>query len=169
MNETNNSNKLKKVEYFKLKFLMMRIPVYLLLLLVLFSGCKSKKINNKNPIQTQSVTEQALRPVATQEEGITPIIVREENVIAVEPSVNNLLLEKYYIIMGSFRILENARKLQVQLGIEGFSAQLLQNDEGYYRVSVLSYNQISDARSKVLTIRMQYPKYHDAWVLRKLN
>jgi cell division protein FtsN len=71
--------------------------------------------------------------------------------------------------MGSFKILENAQKFQSKLNAEGFKSQILQNEQGLFRVSAFTYKDIADARSKVLTIRKEFPKYNDVWLLRKQN
>lgn len=148
----------------------MKYLVYFIAIVVALSSCKSKKHISHKFIESQNITETSVKPILEEEEKeIDPIIVKEEIVTAVEPAVEKSLLEKYYVILGSFRVLENAKKHQNQLTKEGFESQILRNEEGLYRVSVFSYIHISVAREKVLQIRKQTPKYHDAWVLRKLN
>lgn len=147
----------------------MKYLVYFIAIVVLLSSCKSKKHLSYKFIESQNITETSAKPILEEEKEIGPIVVKEENVTAVEPAIDKPLLENYYVILGSFRVLENAKKQQTQLIKEGFESQILRNEEGLYRVSVSSYNHISVAREKVLQIRKQTPKYHDAWVLRKLN
>ena len=91
------------------------------------------------------------------------IIVKEEKVTVVDQS--NAEVFKYYVIIGSFRILENAKNYKQQLIDEGFVPVLLENENGLYRVSVAAYNDEMPARNKIGRIRIQYEKHHDVWLL----
>ncbi len=95
------------------------------------------------------------------------IVVKEEKVKVIESSDD--IRHKYYVIIGSFSILYNARNYKNTLSNEGFAPVILENENGLYRVSVSAYNDETDARNKVNSIRNQYEKYDDTWLLiRKL-
>lgn len=144
----------------------MRILTILILVLLLLPGCRVKKksIKNVKPLPKQENVVVAIEePVVIEE----PIIVMEENVSSVDKNVLLHIEENYFVIMGSFKILANAKRFQNELMKKGFTSQLLQNDQGLYRVSVNSFNDIEEARSKVFSIRKNYPEHHDVWLLRK--
>lgn len=92
-----------------------------------------------------------------------PIVEKEEKLVEVEkePPVNNL----YYVIIGSFKSRENAVNYQKELKEKGFESNLLRNDEGFYRVSVKSTDEILHARSEIMSIRTNYPEHADTWLL----
>lgn len=142
--------------------------ISLIILLALTLGsCKSKKNLSYIPPETQNIEEEVAvtNPVSEYEDQT--VLVREEMVNRIENSLVVPLSENYFVIMGSFKVLDNALKFQTQLQKEGFNSQLLQNDKGLYRVSVFSYNDVNEARQKVLSVRKQYPKYSDTWLLRR--
>lgn len=90
------------------------------------------------------------------------IVVREEKVTPIEHSGP---ASKYYIIIGSFQVLDNARRFRGDLVNEGFSPILLESEHGFFRVSVDSFNDELAARSRLAQIRNQYEKYSDVWLL----
>ena len=69
------------------------------------------------------------------------------------------------IIIGSFQVLDNARRFRGDLVNEGFSPILLESEHGFFRVSVDSFNDELAARSRLAQIRNQYEKYSDVWLL----
>ena len=91
------------------------------------------------------------------------IVVKEEKVTVVDQE--NAEIFKYYVIIGSFRVLENAQNYKQQLIEEGFMPVLLENENGLYRVSVSAYNDEMPARNKIGNIRSKYEKYNDVWLL----
>lgn len=92
------------------------------------------------------------------------VVVREEKVKVIETSPNEKA-GKYYVIIGSFKVIENARNFRQQLLAETFLPTILENENGLYRVSIASYDQESQARSRIADIRHTYPKYADVWLL----
>ncbi len=95
------------------------------------------------------------------------IVVKEEKVKVIEEPED--ISYKFYVIIGSFKILDNARNYKSSLTQEGFTPVILENEDGLYRVSVSAYNIENDARTKVNNIRDRYEKYNDTWLLiRKL-
>ena len=71
----------------------------------------------------------------------------------------------YYVIIGSFKVIENARKFRADLNKEGFSPVILENTNGLYRVSIASFNDEKAARNRIEQVRNNYEKYKDVWLL----
>ncbi len=72
---------------------------------------------------------------------------------------------RYFVIIGSFRNPDNARKYQEQLLADGFNPATLKNENGLLRVSVLATNDIVKARNEVKKIWAEFPEYSDTWLL----
>ncbi|MGQ1783502.1 MULTISPECIES: SPOR domain-containing protein [unclassified Saccharicrinis] len=107
--------------------------------------------------------EPVVKPIVKEK----PIVVKEEKVKVIES--NDDVAHKYYVIIGSFKVLNNARNYKSTLIEEGFTPVILENQNGLYRVSVSAYNDEMDARNKVGSIRVKFEKYNDTWLLiRKL-
>lgn len=90
------------------------------------------------------------------------IVVKEEKVKPIDTEDE---IFKYYVIIGSFKVLDNARNYKTQLKEEGFTPVILENESGLYRVSVSAYNDEQPARNKIGNIRTNYEKYSDVWLL----
>lgn len=88
---------------------------------------------------------------------------REEDKIQHDPNM-------YFVIVGSFRSNDNARRFTETLKEQGFSPVILLSETGFHRVSVNSYTNEASARARVMHIRTDFPAYHDTWLLiRKQN
>jgi len=144
--------------------MLQRLFIALIICTSLFHwGCKtsrhatfnSKEYNTEKLPNENKPSEKAL------------VDVRSEQIVAIDYSKPKANSEIYFVILGSFRVLENAKKFQNQLRNEGFTPNVLQNDKGLYRISVYSYDDIDLARTKVVSIRSKHSKYADAWVLRR--
>ncbi|HAF29462.1 MAG TPA: hypothetical protein DCG75_10485 [Bacteroidales bacterium] len=149
-----------KVDYMKILIITILTSVCLL-------ACKSKReisLINDNQIIDEQYSDSI--PVENEDETI---IIKEENLISIEDSEPILPDEKFFVIIGSFRILNNAISFNNQLQTEGFDSQILQNENGLYRVSIFAFKEINEARNKVYFIRKNYPKYYDVWLLKKLT
>ncbi len=96
-----------------------------------------------------------------------PIVVKEEKVKVIESSDD--VSYKYYVIIGSFKVLDNARTYKNTLISEGFTPVILENENGLYRVSISAYNDEMAARERVGGIRTNYPKYDDTWLLIRMR
>jgi cell division protein FtsN len=90
-------------------------------------------------------------------------VVREEKVKVVDNADGSVF--NYYVILGSFKILDNAKNFRSQLTTEGFRPVILENEAGLYRVSVMSSNEEQAARNKIGEIRNNYAQYGDVWLL----
>lgn len=65
-------------------------------------------------------------------------------------------------MVGSFKSQTNAKGLQSTLLSEGNQAIIVINEQGWYRVLIASFNEYSQARSKINQIKTRFA---DAWVL----
>ncbi|NPA36377.1 MAG: SPOR domain-containing protein [Chlorobi bacterium] len=129
---------------------------------VLISSCSSLKKPSSSSFDDSDspyVTDE-LKPKVKPE--VKKIVVKEEKVKMLEIEKEQF---KYYVIIGSFRILDNAKNYKQQLIKEGFTPVLMENENGLYRVSVAAYNDEQAARNKIAEIRSKYEKYSDVWLL----
>jgi len=123
------------------------------------AGCKTQKIAPKpQPMNSETVGKPS--------DG-TSIKSKEEHVTAAKGEANDFGSKRFYIILGSFGVYENAQKFKKQLMAEDFFPGILINEAGLYRVSVNSYDDEGIARSRVGEIRQKFPKYSDLWLLIK--
>jgi cell division protein FtsN len=135
--------------------------IVLLLIVIMAAGCKTQKIAPKpQPMKSETV-------VNPSDSGSSAIKSKEERFTAAKGEANDLGSKRFYIILGSFGIYENAQKFKKQLMAEDFFPGILINEAGLYRVSVNSYDDESVARSRVREIREKFPKYNDLWLLIK--
>ena len=130
--------------------------------LVLFSCKTQKQATTAEPVVQEEVTPPP-PPAAESIVEEAPIVEKEE--VIVEETGPEPQVYDYFVIMGSFRILENAHKRQETLQGMGFTSELLRNEEGLYRVSVMATNAILDARKEILRVRTTHPDYSDTWLL----
>ena len=93
------------------------------------------------------------------------IVVREEKVRRVDVKETAENMYQYYVIIGSFRYLDNAQNYKVTLTQKGFVPIILENENGLFRVSVAAYNEEGPARQNINSIRVNYPEYSDVWLL----
>ncbi|MCL3780248.1 SPOR domain-containing protein [Prolixibacteraceae bacterium JC049] len=74
---------------------------------------------------------------------------------------------KFFVIVGSFGQRDNADRFKQQLAAQGFKPFILLSETGNLRICINSYFSENAARSRVMQIRTDYPKYADAWLLIK--
>jgi cell division protein FtsN len=138
------------------------LPFILVILFFLFacSGSRKTTVNpdNNNVVEVSSKTE-----IISEKSTEEPIVEVEEKLV----TLNNIAPDpyNYFVIIGSFRNPNNARNFQKQIEKDGFSSDLLKNEAGLYRVSVMASNDILAARKEIKRIREKYPKYLDTWLL----
>ena len=97
-------------------------------------------------------------PVSMRKEQVS--FTRQED--KVQNETNN-----FFVILGSFSQLDNAKNYRETLLNQGFTPIVLHSETGYYRVCVNSYQHEGDARTRVAQIRQAYPEYSDVWLLIK--
>ena len=93
----------------------------------------------------------------------TEVTVRTESVKPIDPSEKTLY--GFYVIIGSFRSVDNARRDCTNLLKEGFTPVILENENGLFRISVGGYNEENSARAKIAGIRAGYANHSDVWLL----
>lgn len=149
----------------------MRLVKYVIVVaagMLLLSSCASMRKGSSRFDSSESIyVKEEPRKVEVKQTAPEPkpepaIVVREERVTPIGQTGPK---GKYYIIIGSFQVLDNARRFSNDLTNEGFSPILLESEHGFFRVSVASFNDELDARSRHAQIRSQYPKYNDVWLL----
>lgn len=151
---------------FKLLSNTMRTALLFLLCALLFTACKSGRQMTAVEPPPQPVYE----PVAGTPE---PVIEAPEEIFVAEESFDfereedEVLHEvnRFFVILGSFRVGENAGRFMGQLEERGFDPVVLVSGTGFNRVCVDSYVNETDARQRVLQIRRSFPEFHDAWLL----
>lgn len=93
----------------------------------------------------------------------TPIREVEEKLVPVEEKAPSP--QKFFVIIGSFRDPLNAKEHQDVVKKDGFKSEILKNDAGLYRVSVMATNDVTEARNEIRRIWAKYPAYSDTWLL----
>lgn len=148
-----------------------------------FTACKSKKELARSPYTTDPSTQPKVFTVPTaketeeKEEEVKeePKVVEKETVSMRKEQVTFTTQEDkvqnesntFFVILGSFSNLNNAKNYRETLLNQGFTPIILHSETGYYRVCVNSYRIESEARSRVAQIRNTYPQYSDVWLLIK--
>lgn len=108
----------------------------------------------QEPVKEAPVTVVVPEPIREVEEKIVPVDNKP-----VDP-------HRYFVIIGSFRSIDNARKHQADIAVDGFRvSDLMRNEAGLYRVSVMATDDVSAARTEIMRIRSRFPKYEDFWLL----
>lgn len=141
-----------------------------------FTACKTTKTQPEvkytppaNQPKVFSVPETAEKP--QPEKPAQPdntVSLRKESVTfteAADKTENEA--NTYFVILGSFGQLDNAKTFREELLNEGFAPIILHSETGFYRMCVNSYKSEMDARSRVTEIRQAFPKYADLWLLIK--
>jgi len=72
---------------------------------------------------------------------------------------------EFYVIIGSFRSIENARQYNVDLVRKGFTPTILESENGLFRISAGGYNDENAARARIAAIRATYEEHTDVWLL----
>ncbi len=155
---------------------MNKSAIYIILLVFVLTACKTTKKQPEvqyTPTKSQpkvfSVPE-TTEPAKEEKEAEPDnnVSLRKESVTfteAADKTENEA--NTYFVILGSFGKLDNAKTFREDLLNEGFSPIILHSETGYYRVCVNSYKKEMDARSRVTEIRQAFPKYSDLWLLIK--
>lgn len=149
----------------------MKVLNIVLVIIVFFAvGCKTQKIAPKPkpvPAKSENISsETVVKPGGYSGKGSTANS-KEERISAAKGEASDLGSKRFYIIVGSFGVYENAQKFKKQLIAEDFLPGILVNEAGLYRVCVNSYDEEDAARTKLGEIRLKFPKYGDSWLLIK--
>ena len=140
---------------------MKGLNIVILLVVLTAVGCKTQKIAPKpQPMNSETV-------VNPSDNASSAVKSKEERVTAAKGEATDLGSKRFYIILGSFGVYENAQNFKKQLMAEDFFPGILINEAGLYRVSVNSYDDETAARSRIGEIRQKFSKYNDLWLLVK--
>jgi cell division protein FtsN len=142
----------------------MRIFIsFILVSVLLFSSCDGK--NRRLPKNKIPAVENAIPKIEekTISDTVNPIKVIEEKLVSNNNKSPNP--HRFFVILGSFRKHDNAKKYQEQILKKGFSSEILKNEEGLYRVSVLATNETKEALKEIRRIKRVFPEYIDTWLL----
>ena len=158
---------------------MNKILVVTIVLILVFAACKTIKQPAQSPYTTDPTVQPKVFTVPVSGSGNVvgedskivdekPIAVRKEQVTFTqqEDKIQNET-NTFFVIIGSFSQLENARNYRETLLNEGFTPIVLHSETGYYRVCVNSFKNEQEARSRILQVRQAFPKYSDIWLLYK--
>ncbi len=152
--------------------------------ILLFSSCASmRKGTSSLPKSAVVQTEDKKKPTPRVEPKSRPepvIVVKDEPIIDVKEEPTIVIKEEhvvdidvnkpdfnYYVIVGSFKSVDNAKSFQSQLIEQGFAPNVLESEIGFYRVSIAAYNEEMPTRRRISQIREEYPQYYDVWLLKK--
>jgi cell division protein FtsN len=161
---------------------MKKILVIVGVLIMAFTGCKSKKQMAQSPYTTDPSTQPKVFTVPASESQPQPQVVQQ----TAPPAANDQIsmrkeqisftqqedkaqneANNFFVILGSFSQLDNAKNYRETLLGKGFTPIILHSETGYYRVCVNSYQQEGEARTRISQIRQSYPEYSDVWLLIK--
>jgi cell division protein FtsN len=159
---------------------MNRIFIFTVMLALAFTACKSKKEVAQSPYTTDPSTQPKVFSVPAVDKTTEtvkeepkvaekqPVAMRKEQVtFTSQEDKEQNEVNSFFVILGSFSQLDNARNYRETLLNQGFTPIILHSETGYYRVCVNSYQSESDARNRVAQIRQSYPQYSDVWLLIK--
>jgi cell division protein FtsN len=155
---------------------MKKLIFFCIIAVLSLPACKTTKKTAKAPFEPAVQTSETTAPpkvFTVPQSKETPEVTREEKPIPVRKEAITFTKSEeqnqnsYFIITGSFSSLENAQNFRQTLISEGFKPIIVQSETGFYRVTVDSYNNESEARTRLIQIRNDFPKYADTWLLIK--
>ncbi len=124
---------------------------------------KAKAAAEEAKAAAQKAKEEAeAKAQAALEEAIS---VKEEKVKVVESNDAIDDANRYHVIIGSFKKLENARSLCQDAISKNFLPSIMENEEGMYRVAICSFSAEQTARKRIAALRTQYKEYVGMWLL----
>ncbi len=144
-----------------------RLILALAIVAMASTACKSKQkvaeITGANiPATTTTVSTPVSTPTLVEQVTIAePEVTRNESFTLSEGDATALKF-RYHVVVGSFKSQTNAKGLQSTLVSEGNKAIVVINEQGMYRVLIASYNEYSQARTRINEIK---DRFVDAWVL----
>ena len=146
---------------------MKNLNLLLLILVLLLAGCKTQKIAPKpQPVAQETKTPATPAASSTPKPAKpAPVASKEERLTVAPGESTEFGANKFFVIMGSFSVMENAKRLKETLKNENFHPVILINESGMYRVCGESYAEESAARGKIAEVRGSNPKYSDIWLL----
>lgn len=123
---------------------------------------KAKEEAEAAKLAAQKAKEEADRLAQEQAEQV---VVKEEKVKVVESKADVDDSHRYHIIIGSFKLLQNARQQCEDAISKDFLPSIMENEEGMYRVGIYSSATEKTARNKIAQLRKSHPEYVGMWLL----
>jgi len=156
----------KNTFYEPLKGLPMKIIFLIAVASVLFlGGCRARRMTIPEapaPAPRGTIADTPAQP----QENLQEIPTRSERFTFVRPSDQAVHeANRFFVILGSFSVQENAVRFVETLRARGFEPVILMSETGMNRVSIDSFNDETVARIRVNRIRANFPEYADAWLL----
>ncbi|MCE1198288.1 MAG: SPOR domain-containing protein [Marinilabiliales bacterium] len=152
---------------------MKNLNLLLLLFAILLVGCKTQKIPPKPvPVAQETVSKPAVNPAPAPTTASKPakqvnVASKEERFSAAQGETASFGNDRYFVILGSFSVFENAKRLKETLAAENFQPVILRNENGMFRVCGNHYAEESQARARIAEVREKFSKYSDIWLLIK--
>ena len=125
--------------------------IFLAVLTLIISSCNTRK------------AAKSTSPYLTEQESEPEIVVQKEKIKLVDDP--NGTVHRYYVIIGSFKAIDNARQYRTDIINKGFAPVILENENGLYRISVGGYDDESAARTQISQIRKKFSDHSDVWLL----
>ena len=161
----------------RLQRVLVGVPLLIALALIPF---KAPDINNfkheissLNPVNNQtdhSIINKPSSDNSSLDNTIDQQSEKKETMIYQEVGINNTVEEsntvinKFYLINGSFRIYNNAVNLKQQLTNEGYDAEILDAENNMFRVAIRSFPSRNEALLELSRIRAEKGK-DSVWLL----
>ena len=132
---------------------------------LLICSCKSTKTTTQSSSPDMTEKSPPTETTRVREfEQMAEVRVSTESVKLVDAPEKTMY--RYYVIIGSFRLIEGARTWKADMVRKGFNPEILENESGLFRVSVGGYDDERAARSQIANIRATYKEEHgDVWLL----
>ncbi len=160
---------------------MKRIFVILLAVILVFSfGCKKGKKQSNTQQQQDTISfESAALPFDNQTSPFDSVATdvdttQTDQVMTVDTQTNkikpvsdNVVKQNpgnIYIIVGSFKVYQNAVKTKNYYEHLGYQPQILPQVAGFNRVALESYTDLTQARKRLAVLRKKFNR-HDFWLL----
>lgn len=131
------------------------------------TACKSKQkvaeITGANiTVGSTNGSTTTVTPAPVSEPTVSENEVTRNESFTLSEGDASALNSKYHVVVGSFKSQTNAKGLQNTLNSEGNKALVVINEQGMYRVIIASFNEYSQAKSRIAQIQNRFA---DAWVL----
>ncbi len=163
----------------------MKKLIYFLLAFTLIAGFSCKKNKKKEqeqlpPVDTVSMEQPTFpfeEPLANPDSNQVITDTDQSDQVLTVDSTNNEITPiqdnqvntnegSIYIIVGSFRVYQNAMKAKQYYENLGYNPQILPQVAGYNRVAIKAFNNLEQARSELKKLRNQFNR-PDFWLLYK--
>lgn len=151
----------------------MKRILYFVIVVFAIAACKTTKQQPQSQYTTDTTAQPKVFSVPSSEPVTAipddnPISTKKEQVTFTQPEDRTgNESNSFFVIIGSFSQLDNAKNFRETLLDEGFTPIILHSETGYYRVCVNSYKNENEARIRIRELRQAFPKYADVWLLIK--